>query len=119
MATVSKQFLSGSVNGRAIVIASSSSLNPTPIHTAPAGTTSSDEIWLYLTNFGANSLTASISWGVSGSIQDTATVIVNPYNGRTLIADGRLINNGLTVYAYATPLVNSSSIDGFVNRITS
>ncbi len=49
MATYSKVLLSGSTNGKGIKIASSS----TTVHTAIAGTSSIDEIWLYAVNSSA------------------------------------------------------------------
>ena len=46
MATYSKQLLSGSTNGKGIKIANTS----TTVHTAVAGTSDIDEIWLYAVN---------------------------------------------------------------------
>ena len=49
MATYSKQLLSGSTNGKNIEVAATASAGTT-IHTAVAGTSDMDEIWLYACN---------------------------------------------------------------------
>ena len=46
MATFTKRLLSGSTDGRPILVAATGSPG-TAIHTAVAGTTSFDEVWLY------------------------------------------------------------------------
>ena len=49
MATYSKQLLSGGTNGKNIKVAATATAGTT-IHTANAGTTDIDEIWLYACN---------------------------------------------------------------------
>ena len=115
MATISKLLLGGSTNGKNISIASTGSAVPTTIHTAIAGTTSFDELWVYGCNTATASLSCSITWGATTAI-DTTTVLLNPYGGRTLLMDGKLLQNGLIVGAYAT-LGGYIFIDGYCNRI--
>jgi len=117
MATVSKNLLSGSVNGKAILIAGTVSGSATQLHTAIAGTTSYDEVWLYAINNATSSLTCSILFGSTTEPNDVFRAVVNPNGGRTLLVDGSLANNGIVIYGYAT-VTNLLSIAGFCNRIT-
>jgi hypothetical protein len=114
MATYTKQILSGSVNGRQIPVAVSSSV--TEIHTAVAGTTDMDEIYLYVANNNSASVSCSILWGGTDELSDKVELIVNPAQGRTLVVDGKLLQNSLVVSAY-TKNYAGVVIDGFVNEI--
>lgn len=112
--TYTKQILSGSVNGKQIPVAVSSSV--TEIHTAVAGTTDMDEIYLYVANNNSASVSCSILWGGDGVVDGTS-FLVPPKNGRTLIMDGKLLQNGLVVKAFTLDY-DGVVIDGFINRIT-
>lgn len=114
MATYTKQILSGSVNGRQIPVAVSSSV--TEIHTAVAGTTDMDEIYLYVANNNSASVSCSIQWGGDGVV-DRTSFLVHPKNGRTLVMDGKLLQNSLVVKAYTLDF-DGVVIDGFINRIS-
>ena len=127
MATFSKQFLSASVNGRGIPLGLITGSNPlvtgSILHATPAGTASTDEIFLYavnnsvsdcilITQFGGNPLTSG----------DAFFTQIPAQNGRVLITDGRILNNGLIVYGLvsgSSPLGASGvCVDGYANRIT-
>ena len=114
--TFTKNKLSGSTNGKGIVVAASASTGTT-IHTAVSGTSSFDEIWLYATNNHTASVLMNIEWGEAGSSPTTNTQItIPPKAGRFLICDGRLLNNSLLVTIFAGT-TNVIVIDGFVNQI--
>jgi len=115
MATYSKVFLSGSINGQPIAVTSTSSLSATPIHTTLPGTSSMDEIYIYATNQSYVTTSVTICWGNTGSVNQIPTTLYT-LAGRTLLCDGMLLNNGLTVYSF-TSITGSILIDGFVNRI--
>ena len=117
MATFAKELLSESTNGRQIVVGGSSSVSPTTIHTAPAGTTSLDEVWLYAYNESTASIMATILWGDQTEPSGSTRFTLESRAGRILLVDGKLIQNGLSVYAYAG-FPNVIIFDGFVNRIT-
>lgn len=117
MATITKNLLSGSVNGKSILVAATTSGSATPIHTAVAGTASLDEIYLYAYNDATSSLAVNILWGSTTEPNDVTRLTVSAQSGRTLVMDGRLLNNGLIVKAYAT-VANVITIDGFCNTIT-
>jgi hypothetical protein len=115
MATYTKLPLSGSVSGKRILISATVSASATPIHTTPVGTTSIDEIWLYAYNETTASLQVSILWGGTIEPNDVVRTTIPSKSGRVLLEDGHLLQNGLTVSAYAQ-VTNWITIDGFVNR---
>ena len=114
--TYTKQTLSGSAYGQQILITATTSGSATLIHTAVAGTTSTDEIWLYAYNEATASVLLSINWGSTVEPASANRATIPSQSGRVLIVDGKLLCNSLTVSAYATT-GSVICIDGFVNRI--
>lgn len=113
---VTKAILSGSTTGKGIVIAATATTGTT-VHTAVAGTSSMDEIWLYATNTSTTDTVVNIEWGEAASSPSTNTVVTIPAKaGRFLIVDGRLLQNGLLVTVFAG-VTNVIIIDGFVNKV--
>ena len=62
MATYSRQLLSGSTNGRNVIVVATATAG-TLIHTAIAGTTSFDEIYAWAANVTAAAATLTLEWG--------------------------------------------------------
>jgi len=116
MATFTKLPLSGSVNGKQILVSATTSGSAVPIHTAIAGASSLDEIYIYAHNDATSSLQLSILWGGTVEPNDVIRASIPSKSGRTLLVDGKLLQNSLIVGAYADT-ANYVSIDGFVNRI--
>jgi hypothetical protein len=116
MPTYSKQLLSGSTNGRGILVAATATAG-TLIHTAVAGTTPEDEIWLYAHNTSATAVKLTLEWGGVTSPNDLIEVTI-PVDGTglVLVAPGLLLQNGLVVRAFAAT-ANVLNIFGYVNRI--
>jgi hypothetical protein len=113
--TFTKNILSGSTNGKGIKIVQTATAG-TLIHTAVAGTSSMDEIWLYAYNGHTADVVLTIEWG-EATVPDGNTVITIPFKqGRFCIIDGRLLQNSLVVRAFAAT-ANVIIIDGFVNCI--
>jgi len=116
MATFSKQMLSGSTNGRGILVAQTATAGTT-IHTAVAGGSSFDEVWLYAHNTSNASVKLTLEWGGVSSPNDHIEITIPAEgNGLVLVAPGILINNGLLVRAFAAT-GNVINIFGYVNRI--
>ncbi len=113
---VTKTGLSASTNGKQISVPTTGSAQATTVHTAVSGTSSWDEIWLYAINPTTSSISCSILWGGTVEPDDVSRTVINPYSGRVLIADGKLLQNSLVVKAYSS-LSGSLCIDGFVNQI--
>lgn len=115
MATYTKKLLSGSTNGKSIMVTGWTPGGAVNIHTAVAGTSSFDEVWIYAFNSSGSAMNLNLFWGGT-TVNDTETFSLSA--GRTLIADGRLLNNGLTVLATTTQTgTNMIQIDGFINSI--
>jgi hypothetical protein len=116
MPSYSKQLLSGSTNGRGIKVAATATAG-TLIHTAVAGTSSEDEIWLYAHNTSASGIKLTLEWGGTTSPDDHIEVNVGAEGtGLILVAPGILLQNGLVVRAFAGT-ANVINIFGYVNRI--
>lgn len=117
MATFSKALLSGSTNGKQIKVTGTSVGGAVTIHTAVAGTSAWDEIWLYAFNSDSTARLLTILWGGTTEPDNDIQVVVQPQSGRLLVCDGMLLQNSLIVKAYAAT-ANVIMIDGFVNAIT-
>jgi hypothetical protein len=116
MATYEKRILSGSTNGKAIKVAATATAG-TLIHTAVAGTSDIDEVWIYAQNTSASSVTLDIEWGGVAAPDDLIELTVLPEAGLVTVIPGLLLNNGLVIRAFAGS-ANVINIQGFVNRIT-
>ena len=117
MTTFSRQLLSGSINGRAIPVAATATPG-TLIHTAIAGTSAYDEIWLWVSNVTGAAATLTIEWGgVTDPGDHMSKAVVIPANtGPTLICAGLVLQNGLVVRAFSGT-AGALNIMGYVNRI--
>lgn len=115
MATYSKVLLSGSTNGKQIKVAATATAG-TLLHTAVAGTSSLDEVWLYAVNSSASSVKLTIEWGEATAPDGNIEVSIPAESGYTLVVPGLLLQNGLTVKAFAAT-ANVILINGYVNRI--
>lgn len=115
MATFTKTLLSGSTNGKAILVSATASPGTT-IHTAVTGTSSLDEIWLYAVNSSAGDVKLTIEWGETTAPNGNIELTIPPESGLTLVVPGLLLQNSLVVRAFADT-ANVICIHGYVNRI--
>lgn len=111
--TYTKEFLSGSTNGRPISVTAIVAGSANTAHTAHA--TSKDEIWLWATNTSASAVDVTVCLGGTAA-GDLLTVSV-PAKTTIQLLPGTPVSNSLVtgVYASTTAVVN---VFGFVNRIT-
>lgn len=117
MTTFTRQLLSGSTNGRNIPVAATATPG-TAIHTAVAGTTAFDEIYLWAANVTATVATLTLEWG---GVTDPGDHMVKSFSipansGPIPIATGQVLNNSLLVKAFSGT-ASAINITGFVNRI--
>lgn len=117
MATYSRQLLSGSTNGKAIKVVATATAGTT-IHTAIAGTTAYDELYLWVTNTDTSARTLTIEFG---GVTDPDCLIVKalsiPASSPPIpILTGQVLQNALVVGAFASA-ANVLLISGYVNRI--
>jgi len=115
MATFSKQLLSGSTNGKGIKIGATATAG-TLLHTAVSGTSSLDEIWIYAVNSSTSSVKLTIEWGEATAPDGNIEQTIPAEAGLYLVVGGLLLQNGLTVRAFAGT-TNVIVCHGFVNRI--
>lgn len=115
MATFSKIPLSASTNGKGILVTATATTGTT-IHTAGAGTTNFDEVWLYAHNNSASSVKLTIEYG-STAAQDNIEITIPAESGLVLVVPGLFLNNSLVVTAFAGT-GSVITIHGYVNRVT-
>ena len=115
MATFSKIPLSGSTNGRGILVAATATPG-TLIHTAVSGTSSFDEVWLYCQNTSTSSVALDIEFGGT-STADNIEITIPGESGLVLVIPGLFLNNALVVRAWAGT-TNVLAIHGYVNRVS-
>jgi hypothetical protein len=114
MATFSKIPLSGSTNGKGILVAATSTPG-TIIHTAISGTSSFDEVWLYCQNTSTSAVAVDIEYG--GTVTaDLIELSIPAEAGLVLVVPGLFLNNSQVIRAFAAT-TNVLSIHGYVNRV--
>ncbi len=102
MATYAPLIASGSTNGRVIPIAATATPG-TLLHTAVSGTTSWDEVYIWISNVTGSAATLTIEWG---GVLDPGDHIVKgfsiPANSPPiLVVAGVRMNNGLVIRAFS------------------
>jgi hypothetical protein len=117
MTTFTRLLLSGSTNGREIPVAATATPG-TLIHTAVAGVTAFDEIYLWASNVTGSVATLTLEWG---GVTDPGDHMVKafsiPANSPPIpIATGQTLNNGLAVRAFSGT-ANAINLGGHINRI--
>lgn len=127
MATLTKHALSFGLSGRGIPITATAVGDSNRLHAAGYGMDNFDEVWIYGTNSAETIVDVTLIWGLSAtadlSLPDLGNadkmVIQTGAKTRTPLANGRLLQNGLSAYAFCeTGLGTELIIDGYVNRIT-
>ena len=119
MASFAKTILSGSTDGRAILVAATASAGTT-IHTGPSNTAHLHEIWLYAMCTDTTARKLTVQWGETTSPNDEIELTIPAESGLVLVAPGLLLKGNATplvVRAFAAT-ANVITIHGFVNTIT-
>lgn len=117
MATYSRQLLSGSTNGKGIVVAATATAGTT-VHTAVAGTTAFDEVYVWASNVTTAAATLTVEWG---GVTDPGNHIIKAYsipaNSPPIpIITGQVLQNGLVIGAFSGT-ASAINLTGYVNRI--
>ena len=120
MATFTKKILSGSTDGKAVLVAATATAGTT-IHTGSATATTIDEVWIYAVNSSASSVKLTIEWGQADAPDGNIEVTVLPEAGLVTIIPGLVLSGtgsvATTVKAFAGT-ANVIMLSGYVNRIT-
>lgn len=125
MATFSKLTLTGSTDGRGILITPTATAGET-VHTASATATTFDEIWIYAYNSHTSAVDLTLEWGGVTSPDDLIRQTI-PLAGAGVYAGLIPVVEGLVIKGNATPLVikafasvaDKITLFGYVNRIAS
>jgi len=118
MATFSKIVLSGSTDGRGVLISGTTSGGANTVHTASATATVFDEVWLYAQNTDTTARKLTVEWGGTGA-GDIMEITIPGESGLTLVSPGLVLKGNaspLVVKAFAAT-TNVVAVYGFVNRI--
>lgn len=118
MATFTKSILSGSTDGKAILVAATSTPGTT-IHTGPTATATLHEVWLYAVNTSTSAVKLTIEWGEATAPNGNIEQTIAAESGLVLITPGLLIKGNATalvVKAFAGT-TNVITIHGYVNSI--
>jgi hypothetical protein len=118
MATYARNLLSGSTNGKPIPVAATATPGTT-IHTAVSGTSSFDEIYMWVSNVTGSAATLTIEWGGTTDPGNHSVKSLSiPANSVPIpIMTGQVLNNGLVVKAFSGT-GSALNITGYVNSIT-
>ena len=116
MATYSKTFLSASTNGKGVKVAATATAG-TLIHTAVSGTANVDEVCVYAVNSSAADAKLTLEWGEATAPDGNIEQIVPAESGLMLLVPGLLLQNSLTLNAFAGT-TNVIVIHGYVNKVT-
>jgi hypothetical protein len=119
MATFSKTILSGSTDGKAVLVAQTATAG-TLVHTGPTNTAHLHEIWLYAVNTSATGVKLTVEWGDATAPNSHIELTIAAEAGLTLVVPGLILKgnaSALTVRAFAAS-ANVVSIHGFVNTIS-
>lgn len=118
MATFSKSILSGSTDGKGVLVAATATAG-TLVHTGPTNTAHLHEVWLYAVNSSASDVKLTVEWGEATAPNGNIEYTVKAENGLYLIVPGLLVKGNataLTVRAFAAT-TNVIVVHGYVNVI--
>jgi len=116
MATFTKLKLSGSTDGKAILVVQTATAGTT-IHTAVSGTASLDEVWLYAHNSSSGAVKLTLEWGEATAPDGNIEINIGAEGtGLVLVSPGLLLQNSLVIKAFAAT-ANVITLTGYVNRI--
>lgn len=118
MATFSKTVLSGSTDGKGILVAATATPGTT-IHTGPTNTDHLHEVWLYAMNTGTSFTKLTVQWGGTTTPNDDIELSIQAESGLVLVVPGLILKgnaSALIVRAFAAT-TSVITIHGFVNVI--
>lgn len=123
MATFSKEILSGSTDGRGLLITPTSSAGET-VHTASSTSTTRDEVWIYAFNSHSSAVDLTIEFGGTTAPDDAIKQTIpaasaGSYVGLIPVVEGLILKGNaspLVIKAYAS-VADKITLLGYVNRI--
>lgn len=118
MATYARLQLSGSTDGRPVVVAATGTPGTT-IHTSVSSTTTYDEIYAWVSNVTGTAATITVEWGgTTDPGQLLVKALTVPPNSPPIpLVTGQILSNG-KVFAAFSGTASALNITGYVNRIS-
>ena len=116
MSNYTTHLLSGSTNGKAILVNATATAGDT-IHTAVSGASSIDEIYIYAVNTSTSAVKLTLEWGEATAPNGNIEYTLPAEDGLHLITPGLRLQNSLVVKAFAGT-TDVIAIHGWVNRYT-
>ena len=120
MATYSKSILSGSTNGRAVLVNTTVS-NTCVVHTGSTNTSVQHEVWLYAQNTDTTDRKLTIEFGGVTSPNDLIEQTVTAEGGLILVVPGLVLTGNSSTAPRITAFAataNVVTLHGFVNIIS-
>lgn len=119
MATFTKTILSGSTDGRGILVTATSGTGTT-IHTGPTNTAHLHEVWLYAQNYDTTDRKLTVQWGGTTAGTDEIEFTVKAESGLYLIVPGLILRGNATALVVRAVAATATSLvmHGYVNTIT-
>ena len=113
--TLTKEFLTGGAgDGTGIKIAATTLGGANTVHTVPAST--KDTVQIYATNNDTVERDLTIVWGDATAVDDEITTLIQPKAGLTWVIPGMTLDAAKVVKVYAE-VTNVIVIHGAINRI--
>lgn len=119
MGSIAKLPLSGSSQGKPILIAATASTGTT-VHATGTSSTIIDEVWLYCTNNDTISRNITIEFGATGT-GNQITASIPAKSGLSILVTGLVLTGTGSVASTITAFSNVTnviSISGYINRLT-
>lgn len=117
ISSIERRILSGSTNGKGILITGTDVNGANTIHTATSTSGEIDEVWLYCYNSGTATITLTLCLGGTTDPDDLSKVNIPAQSGEILCLHGECFNGGVVIKAFADT-TNKLIIRGYVNRMT-
>ena len=119
MATFSKGTLSGSTNGRAVLVNTTAS-NTCVVHSGSSNASVTHEVWLYAQNTDTSDLKLTIEFGGVTSPNDLIEQTITAEGGLTLVVPGLVLTGNATTAPRITAFAanaNVVTLHGYINII--
>lgn len=118
MGSISKLILTGSNQGRPILVTASGSTGTT-IHTTLSSSTTVDEIWIYATNNDSSQRNLTVEYGTTGASSEISVGIPSK-SGLSIVLAGTILTgtgSDVSVIRAYSDVSDKISLIGYVNRI--
>jgi hypothetical protein len=119
MATLTKDILSGSTDGKAVKVAATATPGTT-VHTGSTTVADLHEVWLWAVNSSASNVKLTIEWGGTTSPDNLIEMTIPAEDGPVCIVPGWVLKgnavaNVIRAFAATADVV---MVYGYVNKIT-